>query len=474
VPLSLEALEDRVLLTAVPLSLADPTLYGVTGLGASTQPSISADGQLIAFESRADNLVPNDSNGHPDAFVYSRATGAVTLVSVGANGQAAGTGNQWGDPAPAISPDGRYVAFVNNEGGVLPGISGNQLYLVFTSDSDNLVAGMSPPAGGPESNLYEYDLTTGTTSLVSTDGTAISDFYGGGVSVSADGRFIAYQSKITTTQANNPSSSNTKNIVVRDRDTGAITLVSVNTAGTGGGNHDSVLLDSFSARPGDTQSISADGRYVVFESQATNLGSQPVSGSNVYLRDLLSGTTTLVNAAANGTGPGGASGAIISPDGHYIAFVSNNSLLSQDTTGHNEVYLYNVQTGTLSLASINAAATSGGNADSGGIQNGGLAFSADSQSLAFPSLATDLTSGVATSQANLFVRNLAAGTTTLVSADAGGSDGGDQSSSYTPALSADGKTIAFTSAADNLVSGDLNRQTDIFVRDLKATTTPVA
>src|SRR5262249_58013850 len=91
-----------------PLSLAEPSLWGDTGLKASSTPSISSDGQLVAFASDADNLVPNDTNGLTDTFVFNRATGAVSLVSVGVSGNAAGS-----DSLPVISPDGRYVAFQN-------------------------------------------------------------------------------------------------------------------------------------------------------------------------------------------------------------------------------------------------------------------------------------------------------------------------------------------------------------------------
>src|SRR5262249_38213978 len=144
-----------------------------------------------------------------DAFIFNRSTGTVTLVSVGSTGQAAGIQG----PSVAISPDGRYVIFENNQGNVLPGVTGDQLYqrdlatgtttllsvgyngspgdheslspafsadghdVVFVSDADNLVPGMMT-TGIPEANLFERDLLTGTTSLVSTYGTSIGDFYG--------------------------------------------------------------------------------------------------------------------------------------------------------------------------------------------------------------------------------------------------------------------------------------------------------
>ena len=122
--LTLEALEQRVLLTVQPVDLAGPSLYGASGMLASSAPSISADGQLVAFASSADNLVPNDADNAPDAFVYNRGTGTVTLVSVGPDGMAAGIGSYTSPMAPVISPDGRYVAFENNSDDVLPGVTG--------------------------------------------------------------------------------------------------------------------------------------------------------------------------------------------------------------------------------------------------------------------------------------------------------------------------------------------------------------
>src|SRR5450755_2183746 len=126
----LERLEDRVVPTAQPLTLANPSQFGLSGQSASASPSISADGQLVAFSSTADNLVPNDTDNAPDVFVYSRATGAMTLVSIGLDGMAAGI-----EPTvtPVISPDGRSVVFGSTAGNLVPGFTNpngvTELYL---------------------------------------------------------------------------------------------------------------------------------------------------------------------------------------------------------------------------------------------------------------------------------------------------------------------------------------------------------
>ena len=107
--LAFEPFEARMLLAVQPLTLADPAYAGLSAFGDSSTPSMTDDGQLIAFQSLADNLVPNDTNGESDVFVYNRTTHAVTLVSVALDGTAAGRSNQYS--APVMSPNGRYIAF---------------------------------------------------------------------------------------------------------------------------------------------------------------------------------------------------------------------------------------------------------------------------------------------------------------------------------------------------------------------------
>ena len=142
------------------------------------------------------------------------------------------------------------------------------------------------------------------------------------------------------------------------------------------------------------------------------------------------------------------------------------------------MYVYNIQTGALSLASVNMAGTAGGNGGSGiGTfydYPGGLSFSANGEYLAFRSLATDLTPNVLTANRNLYVRNLDAGTTELVTPNLAGTDGGDGDSDVVSSavFSANGQVIAFEDIAGNLVAGDNNGVQDVFVRDLSAEPPP--
>lgn len=510
--LRLERLEDRTLLTVQPLTLADPSLWGITGLKASSTPSISTDGQLIAFQSDADNLVPNDSNGLTDVFVYNRTTNSVTLVSVGPSGLAGG------GAAPVISPDGRYVVFESNSRGILPNFTNdnrNQLFLrdlqtgstslvtinatgsgggnrgagngvslgtahaafsadskhlAFLSRSGDLITGVTftDPALG-RTNLFERDLTANTTALVSisldgqTDGnTSTSDDRN--FSLSADGRFVVFRS--TASNLTGIDNNGIEQIYVRDTVLGVTTLVSVDQSGlVGAAGHNTLAIGN--------QAISANGRYVVFDSPASGIVSGQVSGTQSYLRDLWTNTTLLVSANPSGGASGNATGTIISPDGRYVAFRTTARLLSVDTNNNLDVYVYDVLNRSLSLASINRTGSNGGNGDSGfttgpGVQHGGLVFSADGRSLVFRSSATDLTPSVVTSQGNLYLRNLTTQTTLLLTPNQAGTDGGNGNPLNLPALSADGRYVAFSSTASNLIAGDTNGAADVFLRDVRA------
>ena len=489
--LAIESLEPRTLLSAQPIDLASPTLSSVSAALASSVPSISADGQLVAFASSADNLVPNDTDGTPDAFLFDRGTGVVTLISVGSNGQAAGISGTGSPLAPVISPDGRYVAFENNAGNILPGVTGDQLYLrdlatgttsllssaasgtgggdrgsrqpvfsadsdhiAFISDADNLVTGLKFTAPAGRDNVFERNLVTNTTALVSVglDGLEDGNQASGPFSLSADGRYVAFQTGATNLVSIATTGTDWTEVYVRDTVAGTTVLVSVGASGQ------AVAAGHNGLDPG-AQDISADGRYVVFNSNAANLVATTSSGLQSYLRDIQSGTTLLLSASAvNGAAVGSNGSEVISPDGRFAAFATaTNNVVSLPTNGQVNAYVRNLQTGVLSLASTNTAGTAGGNAGSGigSTTNnpGGLVFSPNSQYLAFQSKATNLTSGVVSINANLYVRDLNAGKTILVTPNTAKTDGGGGSADTvgSAVFSADGREIAFEDTAANLV-----------------------
>jgi Tol biopolymer transport system component len=212
-------------------------------------------------------------------------------------------------------------------------------------------------------------------------------------------------------------------------------------------------------------SLSGDGRYIAFTTIAALVPEDRNGISDVYLYDRGTRTVSLVSQAPGGAAANGASrNPRISADGRYIVFESiANTLVADDTNQAIDVFRRDRLTGTTVRISV----------ATGGVQAGGDSsdprLSDDGNRIAFTSKAFDLVAGDANGASDIFVRDLAAGTTTRVSVSAIGADA-DLASSE-PAISGDGRFVAFTSAATNLVAGDTNGVTDIFVRDLAAGTT---
>jgi hypothetical protein len=506
-----------------PHTLADASFAGISAFGESSTPSMSADGQLIAFQSIADNLVPNDTNGESDVFVYNRATNSVMLASVALDGTAAGGCNQYS--VPVISPDGRYVAFESSHSSwsgieLVAGKSGDQYYLrdlasgtttlltpnasgngngcadvdlrsiIFTADSKHVVflsdasyTGTSPgdfdhnlttDVVSYDQNIFERDLETNQTKLVSVDmngkgvGVTTGGYLGVNYSASADGRFVTFVSDKSSYASQDANGTN--DVFLRDVQNGTTTLVSgeyvANTPAEG---------DSGGAVP----TISADGRYVAFVSWATNLTAVNSHGARVaYVRDMQAHVTSPVSVLSDGTisSSSRASDAVISADGQTIAFSDPDSLLPQVTNGHRNIYAYSQSSHAVSLVSVNSAGTNGGNADSGTWPWLGpppLVITPDGRFVLYRSEATDLVSGITVGNHNLYERDLTDQVTKLVSTASCGCSSGDADSDTT-VVSSNGRYVAFQSVADNFVASDGNHRQDVFVRDMTAAVTQVA
>ncbi len=396
---------------------------GVEGNDWSVSPSISADGRYVAFESSAINLVSGDTNGFSDVFVRDRQSGTTERVSVDSAG-AEGNGDSYG---PSISADGRYVAF--------------------DSFATNLVSGDL----GSHRDVFVRDSQSGTTERVSVRSSGTQgDADSAHPSISADGRYVAFESF-----ANNLVSGDTNfsyDVFVRDRQTGTTERVSLDSGGVEG--------NSASGFRGP--SISADGRYVAFESDASNLVSGDTNGAeDVFVRDRQSGTTervSLDSSGAQGNGASGFYGLSISADGRYVAFESDASnLVSGDTNGRHDVFVRDRQSGTTERVSVDSSGAQGNSASEY------PSISADGRYVAFHSFANNLVIGDTSGAHDVFVRDRQSGTTERVSIDSLGAQGNDHS--YYPSISGDGRYVAFHSFATNLVSGDTNGAPDVFVRD---------
>ena len=230
-----------------------------------------------------------------------------------------------------------------------------------------------------------------------------------------------------------------------------ITRVSVDSAGNQGNNN------SFSS------SISADGRFVAFDSGASNLVRGDTQYNyDIFVRDLLTNTTTLVSSGDRGNS--NSSYPSISADGRFVAFQSQaNILVRGDTKNPTDIFVRDLLTNTTIRVSVDSAGNQGNDSSYS------PSISADGKFVAFDSKAFNLVPGDTNNSGDIFVRDLLTNTTTRVSVGSAGNQG-NSNSSY-PSISADGKFVTFSSDASNLVPGDTNNSDDIFVRDLLTNTT---
>lgn len=399
---------------------------GLQGNGRSFVPAISADGRFAAFYSDASNLVAGDTNGARDVFVRSRQAGETTRASVASSGAEA-IGDSF---APAISGDGRFVSF--------------------SSAASNLVAG---DANGTD-DVFVRDLQAQTTIRVSiAPGGAEANEGSSAPSISSDGRYVAFLSDASNLV---PGDTNAiRDVFVFDRQTATTVRASVDSAG--------VEANLASEAP----ALSGDGRFVAFATFADNL--VPLDGnesSDVFVRDLQAGTTTRASEYQGGFESDFDSlRPSLSADGRFVAFDSDASNLAWgDTNDAFDVFVKDRQTDILTRVSVDDA---GAQAEGGSIRP---SLSADGRLVAFYSDAPNLVPGDTNGAADVIVHDRRSGATKRISVGSGGVEANGDS--LRPALSADGRLVIFESDASNLVTGDSNRFTDVFLRDPVATPPP--
>ena len=417
-------------LTTDVTTLVSRSADGTRSANASSYlPVFSPDGTAIAFQSDASDLGPADTNGVTDVYVHDLITGVTTLVSVDATGTSGGNA---ASVVPVFSPDGTQVAF--------------------TSFADDLGPQDSWRNGWGEGDVYLRDLVGRSTALVSAnaDGTDSGNLPSGNPGFSPDGDTIAFVS-----QAGDLGPTDTNggdDIYLRDLTTSTTSLASVNASGTDAGDRATWTRPVFSP----------DGARIYFDSTAGDLVVTPDaddSSGDVFERDLTAGTTTLIstNSAGTSTADSWSSSPHLSPDGTLLAFASNaDDLGPTDTNGLMDVYLRDLRTGATRLVSATAGGGDGANA-----RSLPLAFSPDGARLLFWSYATDL--GPPDSDdpgedvppddpgtgRDLYLADVDSGTTTMVTADATGTDSANQSS-WGAVFSPDGSRIAYVTRASDL------------------------
>ena len=519
---------------------------GDEGNDLSQYPSISADGHYVAFHSRASNLVPFDTNGTWDVFLRDLGD--------------ADTDGEWdvGDNCPAdfnpdqtdfdsdgfgdvcdncpmatnpsqLDTDGDNLGDAcdpDDDGDTIPDTADNCPLVINLdqtdtdsdgqgdpcdvcasdpnndADDDGLCAGSGylPPKAGDEDNcplaanssqidtdgdtqgdacdpdddgdtildtadncplvinLDQADTDgdgqgdaceTGTTERVSvaSDGSeGDSDSYSSAISISGDGRYVAFESYASNLV---PGDTNDMgDIFVHDRVTAETTRVSVDSAGNEGNAWSYGVA------------ISADGRHVAFRSYASNLVPGDTNDmGDIFVHDRQTGETTRVSVDSAGSeGNGWSEYPSISADGRFVAFESYASnLVPVDTNDTMDIFVHDRQTGTTERVSV---ASDGSEGDSGSYSS---AISADGRFVAFESGASNLVPGDSNEMTDIFVHDCQTGTTERVSVASDGSEG--DSGSYSSAISADGRFVALSSYASNLVPGDTNGTEDIFVHD---------
>jgi Tol biopolymer transport system component len=360
-----------------------------------------------------------------------------TRVSVDSQGVQGNANSLYG---VAISADGRFVAFASAATNLVAGDT-NGFWDVFVRD---------------RSSATTERVNVGTAGVEANGESVTQSFSMPSVSISADGRFVAFFSGGSNLVAGDTNLCG--DVFVRDRASGTTERVSVTTGGVQGNNQ--------STGP----SISADGRFVAFSSLATNLvAGITISVGDLYVRDRQLGTTKLVSASTGGIQGNSDSsqhGSAISAAGRFVAFGSwSTNLVAGDTNSFGDVFVRDLQSATTERASLST----------GGVQGNGTSvmpsISTDGRFVAFESYAFNLVAGDTNGFVDIFVRDRQNATLERVSVSTSGVEG--NSYSILPVLSADARFVAFISAASNLVAGDTNAQPDVFLRDRTSGTTEI-
>jgi hypothetical protein len=462
---------------------------GFCGNGASYSSALTPDGRYVAFTSAATDLTPGVTNAVPNVYVRDLHAGKTILASVS-------TASVGGNPAsvsdaPVITPDGRYVAFYSTATNLAAGSArGGNVYvrdLVGGTTTWASVAARSffPGPGNPGTNassggvlisddgnyvafetcsnqlnlgvILRYNVGSGFTDLICsnafvplTGSESVQD-----LSMTPDGRYIAYVATINDSTGTNTA------VYLWDAQSGTNILISANP--------DNVLpAPSFS----DAPVVSSNGQYVAFLSGAAELATNAAgSGVFVYVRNVAAGTTSLINTDTNGVSLGDPSlpGFSMSPDGQFLTFASAlASLVKNDFNRDFDVFLNSTTNGATELISARQPTLPSVTGDGPSILSS-RPLSEDGHYLVFASEADDLVAGDTNQSRDVFVRDLIAGTNLLVSVGLNGAAG--SANSFGPAISGNGRYVAFTSYATNLIAVRTTNATDVFVRDLQAQTT---
>ncbi|HEX7901962.1 MAG TPA: hypothetical protein VF950_29655 [Planctomycetota bacterium] len=399
--------------------------------------SISADGRYIAFATKAPNLVAGDNNGAVDVFLRDMVTRTTALVSVNRFGTGTGDG---ASSAPTISADGRYVAF--------------------RSAATNLHADDPDTTG----DIYVRDVVAGTTLLVSRFSGPAGDKANGvceNPMISTDGRYVTFDSRATNldgTDVPGDTDSDTAADIYRRELTGFLLteLVSRRSLAV-----DNVKGNAASRAP----RISGDGRYIVFESDATNLVTNAAEGgpdgnpaTDCFVRDMDTDFTRRVSLTLAGGNPNGVcTTPFISNDGRFVVFRSLASNLHPDDDGPEpDIFLFDTTTLNILIVSQHTFGTQAGQGCDVPVLTG------DGQFVVFQSPSPSLVNGDTNTSIDIFRHNRLTRETERMSVSTYGLE--LNGNSQRPAVTTDGSYVVFVTDATNAADDDTNGAVDVYLR----------
>ncbi|MGH9038544.1 MAG: TolB family protein [Acidimicrobiia bacterium] len=393
------------------------------GKSFSFRPWVSADGRFVAFDSDSPALVAGDTNRVRDVFVYDRATGTTERVSLADDDTEADGQSQ----RPTLSTDGRYVAFWSDATNLVTGDT-NDVADVFVVDRvDGLVRRVSVGPGGVQAN-----------------GESVRPV------ISGDGATVAFESAARNLTPKDVIGRGTdtnaaRDIFVHDLANDETTRVSVASDGTQGAGE--------SLRP----SMSADGRFVAFQSEAVFDSADTNKARDVFVHDRESGTTTRVSlSGSEAQGDGGSFSPSLSADGRYVAFWSNAAnLVGADDNAASDVFVRDLQDGITRRSSVTSDGVEGDGDSSD------PSISPDGRWVAYWSAAANLVAGDSNGMRDVFLHDTQTAETIRVSVATDGSEA--DADCYAPNVGSGGDLVAFDSEATTLVAGDSNPGSDIFL-----------
>ncbi len=405
------------------VSLVSVNLSGTGGGNFSSGfGGVSSNGQFVIFESEASDLVPGDTNGVKDIFLRDFGSGSTRLISVGIGGVPANGASA----QAAITPDGHWAAFVSEATNLVAGDT-NNVADVFVADlSGNTLVRASIGDALPSGRT-----STGSTTPV----------------ITPDGRYVTFATSLNVLPG--PGSPPAE-IYVRDMVAGVTTWASGNAAVLA-----KTLLGS-SNFPCSRPALSDDGRFVAFKIGPTN----GLGNALILLSDLSAGTTAVIssNALPQLAYADELFGPEITPDGRFVVFARHETTNAAGCS----IHLWDSQ----SSADILVSADLGGNAQGDAISKA-PAITPDGRYVIFVSNGTNLTSNAVSNGLHVYLRDIQAGLTRLIDVDTN-SVGSTDVTWAVPAMSADGRSIAFSAPDGAIVPGDKNRFEDVFVRDAVA------